>query len=322
MSGHDCAKQADRESLRWPRMVEQVEARLDGRVPVVHVMDREGDSFTLLHGLMRKEHRFVIRLSKERKASSTDEADGGWEPLSQVLARLDGSTEREVPLSRRKTRSAPRSNKTHPARKGRIARLRFTAGSVQLCRPKYLKAPYPKSLQVNVVRVYEIDTPDGEEPVEWRLVTTDPIETESDVIAVVDKYRARWAIEEFFKALKTGCAYKDRGAENRRSLLNVLALLVPIAWQILSVRDLARSNPTQPATLVMSERQIAVLKAISKTPVPDNPTIEEAMYSIAAQGGHLKRNGPPGWQTLAKGLELLLSAEMGWAAAMEVKEKV
>jgi len=36
------------------------------------------------------------------------------------------------------------------------------------------------------------------------------------------------------------------------------------------------------------------------------------MLAIAAQGGHLKRNGSPGWQTLGRGLEKLWWAEIGY----------
>jgi hypothetical protein len=38
-------------------------------------------------------------------------------------------------------------------------------------------------------------------------------------------------------------------------------------------------------------------------------------YSIAALAGHLVRNGPSGWQTLALGLEDLFAAEQIWLEA-------
>jgi hypothetical protein len=63
---------------------------------------------------------------------------------------------------------------------------------------------------VNVVQVYEVEPPEGEEPVEWRLVTNEPMTTVGQVAAVVDHYRGRWTVEEFFKALKTGCAIETR----------------------------------------------------------------------------------------------------------------
>ena len=48
---------------------------------------------------------------------------------------------------------------------------------------------------MNVVRVFEPKTPEGEEPIEWRLWTEEPIETEAQVLAIVDAYRCRWRID-------------------------------------------------------------------------------------------------------------------------------
>jgi hypothetical protein len=48
-------------------------------------------------------------------------------------------------------------------------------------------------------------------------------------------------MEEFFKALKTGSAIETRQLESKRSMLNALAVFAPIAWQLLTLRSLARS---------------------------------------------------------------------------------
>jgi hypothetical protein len=48
---------------------------------------------------------------------------------------------------------------------------------------------------VNVVTVLEHDCPKGEQPIEWYLVTNEPIDTTEQVAAVVDADRARWVIE-------------------------------------------------------------------------------------------------------------------------------
>ena len=41
------------------------------------------------------------------------------------------------------------------------------------------------------------------EPVDWLLLTSEPIDTDEQILEVVDIYRARWLIEEYFSALKT-----------------------------------------------------------------------------------------------------------------------
>jgi len=51
------------------------------------------------------------------------------------------------------------------------------------------------------------------------------------------------------------------------------------------------------------------------------PTIREAMLAIAAEGGHIKNNGDPGWLVLGRGYEKLLHMELGFEVAMELQKK-
>jgi hypothetical protein len=223
--------------------------------------------------------------------------------------------EREVTLTRRKAKSAPGMNKAHPPRKGRTARLRFAATRVVVPRPQYLHEPAPQTLALNLVHVIETGVPPGEAPVEWLLYTTLPVDTAAQVADVVDKYRTRWVIEELNMALKTGCAYEARAFESRDALLTMLALSLPIACEVLWLRSRARTNPDSPATDVLSPLQLRVLRAFGKRKMSDSPTVQEALFTVAGLGGHLKRNGPSGWAVLYRGMHKLKAYEAGWAAA-------
>ena len=143
------------------------------------------------------------------------------------------------------------------------------------------------------------------------------IGTASAVQRVVELYQTRWVVEEFFKALKTGCAIEKRQLETYPALLNVLALCVPIAVQMLALRSTAQHNPDAPASDVLTPVQIKVLRHFATRPLDEaRPSAQQALYAIAGLGGHLKRNGPPGWQTLGKGMEQLFAFEAGYTAAM------
>jgi hypothetical protein len=163
--------------------------------------------------------------------------------------------------------------------------------------------------------VLESGTNGDDEPVQWLLATSEPIATTADIERVVDIYRSRWVIEEYFKALKTGCAYEKRQLESDHTLFNGLALLVPIAWQLLLLRTLARDHADIPATQALTETQVAVLVATSAKKLSPLLTVREAMLAIAGLGGHIKNNGDPGWMVLGRGFEHLLMLEKGWIAA-------
>jgi hypothetical protein len=133
----------------------------------------------------------------------------------------------------------------------------------------------------------------------------------------VDHYRARWRIEEFFKALKTGCSYEKRQLTTYESLRRALALLAPIAWHLLAIRAIAHDDGSAPATDVVDDVQLDVLRALSPTSkIPlSRPTVSDVMRAIADIGGHVRQNGDPGWLVLGRGYEDFVKAERIWRAA-------
>ena len=303
-----------KESRRWADGVTAVRMRLAPATAALHLMDREGDSYELLALLIRQGDRFVVRLRHDRRVEAED---GELAKLSAVLPRTAPLSERQVVLSpRRGGDRSPAARQLHPPRPGRTATLRFAARRLTLQRPADLDASHAASLAVHVVYGWEVDPPPGEVPVEWRLVTTEPIDTVDQVLQVVDAYRTRWLIEEYFKALKTGCAYEQRQLESLDTLLVALGLLAPIAWQLLLLRHLSRDHAETSAAVVFTPRRLQVLRASSAGPtLPPRPTVQHALLAVARLGGHLRQNGAPGWLVLTRGLQTLITMEAGWAAA-------
>jgi hypothetical protein len=313
--GSVTTKQPDRESKRWDAGVVQSEALLPPGARPIHVADREADSYLLLAHLVQGGCRFVVRVRHDRVARDL-EPDAPWSKLKELLGTAAERVVRDVPLTaRRRTSTAPRHARQHPLREERTATLQFASTSIEVRRPRYLSDPWPESLRLNVVRVYEVDPPEGQEPVEWLLVTSEEVTTAAQVERVVDLYRTRWVIEELFKALKSGCLYEQRQLEGRRALLNALALFLPVACQMLWLRSRAQHAPDTPAAEVLSARQLQLLREASKKPLPERPTAQQALLAIAALGGHIKNNGAPGWLTLWRGFQRLLDFELGWIAA-------
>jgi hypothetical protein len=311
LSGSDYAKLNDKESTRWIEQVREVHVRVDGRADVIHVMDREADAYALLSDLTEERHRFVVRVSKDRVARDEDADE--WSDLRTVAEQARYVVEREVALSRRVTSSIPAVKKTFPPRERRVAKLAVSVASVELRKPRYEKDK-PATLTLNLVRVHEVKTPDGMAPVEWLLLTTEPVATAEDVLAVVDSYRARWVIEEYFKALKTGCQIEKLQLEDYDALCNALALHLPIAWSILLLRDVAEHEPKAPAERVLSSTQIQVLRALGPMKLSPSPTAAEAMLAVAMLGGYMKHKVRPGWLVLARGMQDLVHYERGWLA--------
>lgn len=307
------------EGDRWARLVETVETRIADNASAIHVMDREGDSYERLDQFELQARRFVIRLSHDRPIRMKSETSPYR--ISEALERLSSVYEREVPLSRRsKVKRSGDLNRKHPARTDRIAKLQFSATTLTVKRPKKVSRERSPFLKLNIVHVHEVDPPTGEAAVDWKLITTESIDTTEDILRIVDIYRKRWLIEEYFKALKSGCSYELRQLESLKTLLNALGLLLPVAWRLLLMRNLSRTQPHAPAKMVLTKTQLAILRAIPKLKLPAEPTVEGALLTVARLGGHIKQNGPPGWQVLGRGYQKLLMYEVGWNTAKYEQE--
>lgn len=312
MSSSQLAKLDERESDRWLEGVTEAQLWTEGCQDVVHVMDREADSFRLFQHMQALDADFVVRLRNERALTE-------GRTLSEALSHAPVRLRRVAPLSPKAAKSIPRV--MYKGRAAREATLTVRSARVALKVPHFLgKGTEP--VELNVVQVLEEHPPEGATPIAWVLATTLPIDSKAHVERIIDIYRARWTIEEFHKALKTGCMFEKRQLESFNSITTLLALCYPVACELLRVRSRARQVDT-PASDVLRKSLLDCLRAYPKArPFSDNATAQEVLQVIAALGGHQKHNGPPGWETLAAGYMKLLEFERGWLAALASRDAI
>ena len=269
-------------------------------VGVVHVMDSEGDAYDLLEYMAFIEADFVVRLRHDRRVVTEVGSGRLSEPLPKAALRLI----RSVPLSMRRGRT---KTGRHAARDERLAHLEVRVLDVELVRPAASHAQRAQ-LALHVVHVVEPAPPAGEEPVAWTLATTLPVDTAAAAEAVVDAYRARWLIEEWFKSLETGCAYQTRRIESLDALLIAFGMMAPIATRLLAIRWAGRNQPERPAAEILDQDELDCLRIMEckrGRALPKNPATGQAMLAIARLGGFLTQNRVPGWQVLGRGFEKL-----------------
>lgn len=303
----DETKASWNEASRWEAQVRAASNSLDAHDRAIHLMDREADDYQMFVGFVRDGYRFVARCLTNRCI----ETPVGISKLRTRFESVDAMIDREVPLTRRKPHRDKVLKKLYPARAFRTAKLSVAASAVSIKQPRIKRLhhpnlPLPLTLTLNVVRVWEPEPPEGEEPVEWYLYTSEPISTSEEALKVVDYYRARWTAEEYFKALKTGCAFESRQLRDYEGLTNLLATFAPIAFRLLLIRSEARRVPDESALTVVTPEHIEILRAKGRTKLSPSPTTREVYLAIAVLGGHIKYSKhDPGWLTLARGFEKL-----------------
>jgi hypothetical protein len=276
---------AEKESSRWERQAIEVSKDIPEETHAVHVMDREADDYVLFGELQRAGISFVVRVTPQRRTKPNRV------PANDLLAEKPATLFRTVRLTSRPSQRRNRIN--HPAREDRDAELQIRWGRVTLGRTD--GTPYDtRELALNAVHVFEPNPPPGEEPVEWMLFTSERVESLDDATQIVDHYRARWVVEEYFKALKSGCAFEKRQLTSYDGLTKALALFVPIAWHLLLLRHLGRASPARAASAVFDAEQLLLLRTLleqRRYEFPARPEVRDALLGIAALGGHIKNNG-------------------------------
>ena len=151
---------------------------------------------------------------------------------------------------------------------------------------------------------------------EWILVTTLPIDTIEDVIAILRYYTVRWMIEIFFRVLKSGCRVEQRRFEHLDRELTFVAVSLIVAWRVLMICRLGRSCPDLDCEAVFEPSEWkAVYVAVHQRPAPEQPPpLGEMIRLIAQLGGYVNtpgRKDPPGPQTLWLGMQRM--SDLAWA---------
>ena len=310
----------DNEQRRWIEAVEAAEARLEQVDSVIHVMDQEADDYLTLFAMQASGYSFVVRISADRNVCDGPRRTD-FKELTDALAEVEWVADaRAVDLSARPKR---KGSKGHPVRRARTARLKARAARVAFRRPDHILAPHaPARLEVNVVEVLEVGPPDKEEPVRWLLVTDQPIDTAEEIWQIVDWYRARWVIEEFFKSLKTGAAYLKLQHKRAATLLAALAAKAVVAWHLLVLRHIGRNLGEADARAVVNDVQLALLRSLKPKHFGRKPTAADALAAVAELGGHIRRNGPPGWLVLGRGWKHLRELEKGYRLGLQGREEM
>jgi hypothetical protein len=256
----------------------------------IYVADRESDCYETIGLCQQHQVDFVVRACQDRRLA--DEAGRLWETLAQAPV-LGLST---VELRSRGGEAA------------RTAIVEVKATCVELdgpWRPGGWQAPLNP---LTVLEIKEVNPPEGvQEPLHWRLLTSLAAPTLAQAQRIIGRYGARWWIEEYHKALKTGAKVEASQLAQAGRLEPLIAVLAVVAVRLLSTKLLARSRPEGleaagsfgPELIGLLEHKFGRPKA--------GWTNQTVLVAIARIGGFIgrKRDGLPGWQTIWRGWQRL-----------------
>jgi Transposase DDE domain len=304
---HDLRDLSDKESQRWIATAVAAKPLLAKAAMVTALGDRESDIFALYASATEERFHVIARSMHDRKLVDRT----GLYATSEGMAVVD---QRAVLLPARGQRSE------------RLALLELRFAAVRLGRPqtKFLRH-LPESLPLTLVDVREPNAEAGSEPLHWRLLTTHPVANAEDAWRIVEWYKRRWLIEQFFRVLKTqGFRLEDSQIGTADRLLKLVAIAAKaavITIQLLQARD---GRGQQPINLAFNLNEVAALAALNqdleartkrlKNPYPPDK-LAWAAWIIGRLGGWdgYPSSKPPGPITFRHGLEYFHAVAVGWS---------
>jgi len=293
----------DKESERWLSTAETAKTVLENAAMVTEISDRESDIYAKWARVPAEGFHILTRATHDRPLQ-------GGGRLSTVALTPAGEAVVEL--------------RARPGRPARTARLAVGYARVNVQRPQNLREKdMPQTVALTLVRVVEIDPPEGVEPVLWRLLTTHLVDDQAMAWRVVGWYRQRWPIEQFFRTLKQqGLRLEDSQLETAERLLKLTAIAARAAVTIMQLVHARDGRSEQDAAIAFTPAEIETIRALvptleGKTALQKNPhpadSLAWATWVIAKLGGWdgYPNSKPPGPITIRHGLEYFRAVAHG-----------
>ncbi len=315
----------EKESFRWLTGYRDA-CNLQLQLPsseVISVADREADMYEIFSeyehlAQHQKPAHFLIRAKENRVL--LDELEGRKLFDLTDSGEALGTIEFDIPSQTQKLKI-----KGIPEKYQRLKRKVTQELRVHKVTPR---PPYRKDVKFDPVTFYmvsarEVNEPEGQRPIIWRLLTSKPVSSFKEAHEIVLAYVDRWQVEVFFKVLKTGCKIEEIGLKNIEGIKRSIAMFSLIAWKQLYLTYLAREQPDSGCSMVFERHEWeGTLKVLSNGKAELNePNLKEFMLQIAKLGGYLNRkhDPPPGPECLWKGILKVESYGEAWLAFTSMK---
>lgn len=286
---------------------------------MVSVADCEADIYEIFAERQELEEggedsaEFVIRARGNRVLTGKHE--------NRKLFDLDeegeppGVIEFEVPAAPQHHKVKGNTRTYH--RRKRVVKQELRVHRISL-RPPARKGGKLPPVELFLVTATGIGTPEDQLPVNWRLLTSKPVESFEDAKEIIGIYRERWQIEVFFKVLKSGCKVEELGLKEMDGLERGISMLSIVAWRQLHVTHLARKAPETPCGEVFERHEWeGALRVIEPgCERYEEPGLAAFMLKVAELGGYLdrKHDPPPGAEVLWRGMLKVEAYGEAWLA--------
>jgi hypothetical protein len=306
-------KTSNKESQRWLDGTMRAGEVLAAAAHITGVSDRESDIYE--HFARRPDNvHLIVRACQNRKIE-TDDAD----QINLLFSHVDG-----LPEQGRFEVKIPAA----PGRKARTTELAVRFSRVVLRKPLHgAAADLPATIALTMVDIRETSMPQDGKPIQWRLLTTNAVTNLGEARRIVDLYRMRWTVEEFFHTLKTaGFDIEAADIGDPKVMIKFVAAATVAAVTVMQLVKARDGTTDQGLADAFDPADQPILEALSaqlegKTARQKNPhrrgSLAFASWVIGRLGGWTGYYGKPGPRIMRQGLDDFQRVKFGTTLRLE-----
>jgi hypothetical protein len=192
----------EKESNRWLTTMENACRNIPGpsaeersdegsppdEIKVINICDREGDMYELFDKAEQNNRLFLIRIAQNRMTVEN----------GRILDEIQ-----EKPCSGRINTVIPRDSRRNLKERELVLQVRYAPFEVKKPQIKNVNRELLPSINVNVIYVKEENPHKDIEPIEWFLMTNEPVDSGEEAYEKVSYYIQRWKMAQ----LRSACAF-------------------------------------------------------------------------------------------------------------------
>lgn len=295
----------EKESYRWAESAQNTASTLPREVRKTMVGDRENDVYSVMHLTLESGCEFLIRSSHNRRVG-----EDGMKRLEEHMNNIPVLSTYNLDVRGRKNR------------KHRIAKMEVKYDKVKLKKTPGRIKEAPNFIECYCIHVKEqsVTVPEGEDPIEWRLLTSHEVSSDMQARQCIEWYKCRWLIEELFRISKSdGFDVESSQLNTGIGLKKLIVMTLYASLRCMSLKmAFDNENENTPASITFDEYELKLLRLEAdrlkemspKAKVGGNPfkemSLAWAAWIIARLGkwhGYKSASGPPGYITMKRGLD-------------------
>lgn len=214
----------EKESYRWIEAIRDINNLNIVDKEIVHIADREADIYEIYKHCDKQNIKILIRAKENRAINKKNRREKPQYKLFDYFYSLPKMLTTSIKFQINKD-------------------VKYREATLSISFSEFTLPPPPSrtcnkdgkeltNIKLCGIIVKENNPLEGEEAINWLLITNIKVSTTDEAVEKIKWYTRRWNIEIFHKILKSGCSIEAAQLRERERLIKYITMKSIVAWRI------------------------------------------------------------------------------------------